>query len=157
MNKTALFPLFVALALTATVAWVIVTQIKEHHLQNDSKIIEIREAVVPLFEQLKFSGKYEILNERNLFAEVSIYKGDKSYTINKEKVYLCLTDENGEYYNMNSLLYVFLHEISHVLCDEIGHTEKFHEIFEDVLKQASDLKIYDPSIPMISNYCTYND
>ena len=39
----------------------------------------------------------------------------------KQKVYLCLKDENNEYYNDNMLIYVALHELAHVLCDEIGH------------------------------------
>ena len=155
--KIAWFPLLVALSMIVLVAWLIGSQITEQHLQEDPKLDEIKSRVAPLFAQLKFSGKYENLNTRDILGEIHMYKGEKSYTINKEKVFLCLVDENGEYYNINSLLYVFLHETSHVLCDEIGHTEKFHEIFQDLLEQASEMGIYDPSIPMISNYCTYND
>jgi hypothetical protein len=155
--KTTLFASFVAIALIAVIGWIAFSQIKEHHMQRDPKLDEIKRLASPLFDQLRFSGKYEALNTRDVLNEISIYKGDKSYTINKEKVFLCLLDENGEYYHINSLMYVFLHETAHVLCDEIGHTEKFHEIFQDLLLQAADLGIYNPNIPMISDYCTYND
>jgi hypothetical protein len=83
-------------------------------------------------------------------------KGDKSYTINKEEVYLCLKDENGNYYNENMLMYVALHELAHAICDEIGHTQKFHNIFQGLLDKAYYMGLYNPSIPIIQNYCNYS-
>ena len=41
------------------------------------------------------------------------------------------------------------HELSHVICDEIGHTPKFHRIFEDIIKTKEEIKIYDSSIPLL--------
>lgn len=84
---------------------------------------------------------------------LEFYEADKSYTINKRKVHLCLRDENNNYYNENMLVYVALHELAHVLCDEIGHTDKFHKIFQDLIDKAYEIGIYDPSIPIIQNYC----
>jgi hypothetical protein len=155
---TTMLALIVAFALVFVVGWIIAKQIKEQHVaQDDPMISELKNKITPLLNNLRFTGKYEGLNGRDILNEISVYKGDKSYTINKKKVYLCIVDENGEYYNMNSLMYVFLHEIAHVLCDEIGHTDKFHNIFQEFLVQANTLGIYDPSIPMVSDYCTHND
>ena len=53
------------------------------------------------------------------------------------------------------LLYVLLHELSHVLCDEVGHTEKFHEIFDQILAEANKQGIYDNSYSIIQDYCQY--
>ena len=53
-------------------------------------------------------------------------------------------------------MYVAIHELAHVLCDEIGHTEKFYEIFNNLLDKAENLNIYDSDIPIISNYCGHN-
>ena len=89
--------------------------------------------------------------------EISLYRGNKSYTINKEKVYLCLKDEKGEYFSDNMLLYVLGHEISHSLCPEIGHTEKFHQIFEALLVKLTEAGLYNPSIPIIQDYCMDGD
>jgi hypothetical protein len=51
---------------------------------------------------------------------------------------------------------VTLHEISHFLNKEdIGHTPKFHSIFEDLIEKASELGIYNPSIPLIQGYCEH--
>jgi hypothetical protein len=94
---------------------------------------------------------------KKILNEISLSTGNKSYTINKENIYLCLKDENNQYYEDNMLKYVLLHEISHSVCDEIGHTQKFNEIFKALLDKAVAMKVYDPSIPIIKNYCLYND
>lgn len=87
------------------------------------------------------------------FQKVELYEGDKSYTINKKKVYICLKDKNGRYYNRNMLVYVTLHEYAHMLCDEIGHTDKFYKIFEKLLQKATNAGLYNPNISPVVNYC----
>lgn len=87
------------------------------------------------------------------FKHVELYEGEKSYTINKKKVYICLKDKNGRYYNRNMLVYVILHEYAHMLNDEIGHTGKFYEIFEDLLNRAEEAGLYNSEISPIVNYC----
>ena len=90
--------------------------------------------------------------------EVVLYKGDKSYTINKYKIHLCLFDENGNYYPNNTLIYVLAHELAHVInTKNIGHTQEFHDIFDELLEFLSEKEIYNPSVPVPLSYCTYND
>lgn len=120
---------------------VVRTRVTEYYEQMDPMLVRIKETLIPLHpcvDNLKF------------------YEGKKSYTINKKKVYLCLKDDNGEYYDFNMLIYVSIHELSHVVCDEIGHTPKFHRIFRDMLELAEQKNIYDSSIPIIKNYCGHN-
>jgi hypothetical protein len=97
--------------------------------------------------------KYRVGKVFPLVNELEIYVGDKSYTINKEKIFLCLKDKNEKYYDSNMLVYVLLHELSHVLNDEVGHGEKFQRIFNEVLEKATEEGIYDPNKPLIQNYC----
>jgi len=157
-QQTRIIAILVAVLLICLVSWAIYKQVQEHHLQDDPKLRELMEHVKPLFENDNYnSGLLTSLNERNILDEITLYKGNKSYTINKEKVFLCLKDENGEYYNKNMLTYVLLHELSHVICDEIGHTNKFHQIFDEVLAKAAKRGIYDPSFPIDTEYCKYND
>jgi hypothetical protein len=85
-----------------------------------------------------------------------LYEADKSYTINKDKIYMCLKDNKGEYYPFNMLVYVFLHEYAHAINKEdIGHTPSFHDKFDKLLDIATEMKLYDPDIPVIDNYCNY--
>jgi hypothetical protein len=97
--------------------------------------------------------KYKVGKVFPVINELEIYVGDKSYTINKEKIFLCLKDKNDQYYDSNMLVYVLLHELSHVLNDEVGHGAKFQRIFDEVLEQATEAGIYDPDRPLIQNYC----
>lgn len=80
---------------------------------------------------------------------------NRSYTINKQFVHLCKVDKHGQMYDKNQLILVLIHEISHALCDEVGHTQKFNEIFEDLLEKASKKGVYDPTIKSDPDYCTY--
>ena len=39
-------------------------------------------------------------------------------------------------------MYVALHEISHLACKEIGHTQLFKDIFEFIVIQAIEINLY---------------
>lgn len=86
---------------------------------------------------------------------ISLYGSNRSFTINKQHVYICMKDEHGKYYDENMLVYVLLHELAHVLCDEVGHTEKYKQIFRGLLHRAHEAGFYDPEKPPLDNYCNY--
>lgn len=106
----------------------------------DPKLDEIRDRLSTVFPEIK---------------SIDIAGSNKSFTINKKHVYICSKDENGQYYDDNMLTYVILHELAHVLCDEVGHTEKYKIIFRSLLERAHNAGLYDPSKPPIDNYCNY--
>lgn len=140
------------------VGYIIYKQIKEHFAQDDPKLQELKKQFMTFFDKDQYwSSPLEMLNNNNVIRDIKLYRGDKSYTINKEKVYLCLKDSNGHYYENNTLVYVFAHELAHVLCDEIGHTEKFHKIFDALLIELAKEGIFNPSSPIISDYCENGD
>lgn len=69
-----------------------------------------------------------------------------SYSVNKgEKIYMCLRqrDEKEQLVNENIILFVALHEMSHVGTSSIGHTPEFWNHFAWVLEQAERVKIYE--------------
>jgi hypothetical protein len=67
-----------------------------------------------------------------------------SYTVNKgEEIALCLrSKKNEKLHDLNLIMYVVLHELAHVACPEVDHTELFKKIFVFLLKIAVTLKIY---------------
>ncbi len=112
-------------------------QVEDFQLQSDPVLDVLRRVLKPVHP---------------VFENIKLYKADKSYTINKEKVFICLKDKNGEYYPLNMLVYVVLHEVAHVLNKDIGHTESFHKVFDNLRMQAFEAGVFNPSIPIIQNY-----
>ena len=55
-----------------------------------------------------------------------------------EEVSLCLEDENID---LNVLMFIAIHELSHIGTDEIGHTDKFWKNMKFLLEVAIDYKI----------------
>lgn len=69
-----------------------------------------------------------------------------SYSVNKgEELVFCLRSrkEINKFHTINTLMYVILHEISHIACPEYGHGPLFKKIFGFFTKIAIELKIYD--------------
>ena len=90
----------------------------------------------------------------NKFSELDIREAASSYTEDKSIIYLCLRDEKGQFYPINTLMYVALHEIAHLVNKEdFGHTASFHKIFDKLLCKAAAMGIYDPSKPHTAWYC----
>lgn len=133
--------LLIFIILFSFLFYIIFMHFKEQYQSRDPILFQIKERLILLSPQVH---------------NLQFFEDNKSYTINKKKIYLCLKDEKNSYYNMNMLMYVAIHELAHVLCNEIGHTPKFHRIFDNLLKKAHELKIYDPSIPLIHDYCEYS-
>ena len=64
-----------------------------------------------------------------------------------------MKDENDEYYDTNMLAYVLAHELAHVICESVGHTEEFHGIFEQLLDELHADGIYDKNKEILTDYC----
>lgn len=86
---------------------------------------------------------------------VRVLGGPKSETYNKHHIFICLKDEKGQYYSDNMLVYVLLHELAHALTPELRHTKLWHQNFQDLLRRAEKGGLYDPSIPVVADYCKY--
>ena len=69
-----------------------------------------------------------------------------SYVLNKgDLIKLCLRDQKtGEFHDMNTLIFVNLHELSHLLDRAYGHNKSFWYGFQTVLKEAVELGLYKP-------------
>lgn len=76
-------------------------------------------------------------------SEGSGTNGYTSYTVNKgEEMVFCVRDENKNIHDINLLMYVAIHEISHIACPEQGHTPLFSRIFAFMLSNAIRIGIY---------------
>jgi len=152
------FCYFLALLLIFLIAYFIFKQVEHYQNQSDYQLNNLKELFTNFFNQEKYwTGALAPLNKRDIMKEINLYKGDKSYTINKEQVYMCLKDAKGQYYDLNLLTYVLAHELAHVICESVGHTPEFHEIFDQLLKELADDGYYDPSQGVDPTYCEHGD
>lgn len=70
-----------------------------------------------------------------------------AYTENKgDKMAFCTTTtkRGGKLIDLNTLTYVAVHELAHVACESIGHTDEFWRTFRTFLIEAVKIKIYKP-------------
>jgi len=67
-----------------------------------------------------------------------------SYTVNKgDEIALCLRSRyTQKLHDINLIMYVVIHELSHVACPEQDHTELFKKIFKFFLTVTINLGLY---------------
>ena len=70
-----------------------------------------------------------------------------AYSENKgEKIAFCLntTKDGNKLIDINTLMFVALHELSHIMTESIGHKQEFWENFKYLLINAKEANIYQP-------------
>ena len=112
----------------------------------------IRKNLILLMNELKKTNKdQEDVNRMiNNFNPDNITETDKdskytSYSINKgEKMVFCLRsrDEKNNLEDLNTMMFVAIHELAHTMTKSIGHTPEFWDNFRTLLKNARKLGIY---------------
>ena len=69
-----------------------------------------------------------------------------AYSENKgEKIAFCLNKKKNDNTNLideNTLMFVAIHELSHVASESIGHNKEFWDNFKFLLKEATDAGVY---------------
>lgn len=68
-----------------------------------------------------------------------------SYSINKgEKVVFCIRQKNDkeDLVDENTITFVAIHELAHIMTKSVGHTEEFWNNFKRLLKEAVVLGVY---------------
>ena len=82
--------------------------------------------------------------------ETDVLDDDTSFSINKgEEISLCLRDKNDKNYkihDINTLMFVSLHELSHLMTPSKydSHGSEFTENFVMILDEASNIGVYSP-------------
>ena len=69
-----------------------------------------------------------------------------AYSVNKgEQLAICLRDiKDDTFINDNLIYFVSIHEMAHVMTDEVGHTKKFWDNMRYLLEQSQQLGFYTP-------------
>jgi len=123
---------------------------KKHDSEDAANLIaKIREKVMILVEHLKSAYPSDQRTDRIIknFRPDKIKEGMQkpgvtSYSINKgEQIVLCLRT-NNELMDINTMMFVILHELAHIATISVGHTDEFWENFKWILEEAINIGIY---------------
>ena len=99
---------------------------------------EDREGIKDLLDNYRPDSLCENLENRSL----------QAYSLNKgEEICLCLREPDDELKiidDMNTLMFVLVHELAHLMTDDIGHTNKFWNNMAYLLKKSSEINLYNP-------------
>jgi hypothetical protein len=85
----------------------------------------------------------------NVFVENDMGSRDTSYSENKgQKIVVCLRDKtqppNYPLIEKNTVMFVMLHEMAHLMTETIGHTPEFWGNFKRILDDAVKMGLYTP-------------
>jgi len=129
-------------------------QYKEDSVEAANLIAKIRKRLITLVEHLIKTNPPDdprIVMLKNNFNPDNLKEGeDKSgyttYTINKgEEIVMCLRNKNKDTDNLvdiNTMMFVILHELSHIATESVGHTDEFWENFKWILEESINIGIY---------------
>lgn len=112
---------------------------------NMIKLIDYLQKNIDKFPEQMSNIKNLVKRTRKIYI-METPKDEKftSYTINKgEKIVFCLRSKIlHEIHDINTIMYVTVHELSHVLTSSMGHTPEFKENFKFLLVQSNKIGIY---------------
>ena len=97
-----------------------------------------------------YSIEVQLLAVRNKLIDTKtpLYEGSTTYTMNKNSIYMCMKDKNDEYFDIETLTYVYIHELAHVITNSYSgtvkspHDQKFIDNFDMLLNKADQLGIH---------------
>lgn len=135
----------------------------KNYLQTSADTLaEINKRIVKLINYLEkkytndnnYAHNISFLKENYshyILSEAAIDKRYTTFTINKKDMHICLRtrDNNEQLYDINTLMYVVLHELAH-LCNYdkkgnpiTGHGFEFKDLFRLLVNEAININIYN--------------
>lgn len=109
----------------------------------------------PMIERLR----NDMVKLEPMAENLQFYSSDESYTEDKQRIFLCLKDSDGNYYPYNQLLEVAIHELAHAMCTvvDVNHnSQEWNDLFKELLQKAVTIGMYNPAEPKVPNYCVKN-
>jgi hypothetical protein len=115
------------------------------------KLHKLHKTILVLIEHLNkvdsnYYGVKRLTNryQQGIIRELHEGSDSTSYSVNKgDKLVICLRSKKTyNFQDDNTILFVVLHELAHIMTKSIGHKEEFWNNFRYLLKHAIEIKIY---------------
>jgi hypothetical protein len=120
-------------------------------LRAANTFAEVNRRLLYLIKYLKFKYNNKKLNKllekynSSAISEAGAENKSTSYLVNKgQSLILCIRDKTNEYnlLDINTIMFVALHEFAHLITVSIGHTDEFWSNFKFILINSSKIGIY---------------
>jgi beta-lactamase regulating signal transducer with metallopeptidase domain len=95
------------------------------------------ESLKPILSKILDKAGYHMI-DHNIPIHLRKSK-DRTYTIDKQKIYVVVDNPSGQRYNRDTLIFVLLHEIAHIISPDEHHTKGFHLIEKRLHTAAIEL------------------
>ena len=118
--------------------------------QAADKLANINRNVLKLISSVDIAkpGTQDLIDNYNPRALSETLPGSKytSYSVNKgEKISICIRKEkDNSFIDDNTVLFVVIHELAHVMTPEVGHTPLFWSNMKYFLEVGEKIGIYSP-------------
>jgi len=137
-------------------------QIKDDAQEAANLIAQTREKLIIITDHLikSYPDEDRTMRLKKNFRPDNIKEGIDnpeftSYSVNKgEQIVLCLRSHN-KLMDLNTMIFVVLHELAHICTLSIGHTTEFWDNFKWILEEAINIGIYKKQDFKLNNvdYC----
>lgn len=129
------------------------------------KLAELNSYIITLIKSLEnkenndYTGNVKTLINRynpDTLSETGKDAEYTSYSVNKgQKISVCIRNKNNTFTDNNTVIFVVIHELAHVMTDSIGHTKEFWDNMKYLLEKAEEINIYSPQDYNTNpiNYC----
>ena len=115
-----------------------------------NRLAKINKKVLLLIGSLKEEDREGISMLKNNFnpdklSETGLGAKYTSYSVNKgEEIAICVRQPDNTFIDDNTVMFVVIHELAHVMTKSVGHTQEFWDNMAYLLERAEELKIYVP-------------
>jgi len=114
------------------------------------RLAEINKKILELIRSLKEDEKEGIDDLKSKYNPDALSETGEdaeytSYSVNKgEKISICIRSKDNTFGDMNTTMFVVIHELAHIMTHEIGHTKLFWDNMKFLLEKGEKIGIYRP-------------
>lgn len=131
-------------------------KVRDNSLKNESAdaLANINKRICKLLAYIKSNNLQDpsfvnrLYNYNPSSVQENLYDIDTTYTINKgSSIHYCLSPRNSNsnlaVYDINTLMFVAIHELAHIVSTTVGHNSEFKDNNTKLLKYAIECGVYN--------------
>jgi hypothetical protein len=125
---------------------------EDNKLESAKKLDKLNQKITILIKHLnkvdpEYYGVKRLKNryKQSILSELHKGSSNTSYSVNKgEKLVVCMrSKDDNTFHEDNTIFFVVLHELAHIMTKSIGHNEEFWNNFRYLLKHCIEIKLYN--------------